>query len=138
MFGIGWAELSLVALVLLVFVGPKHLPGMLQKFGQIVNELRSASRELRNQIDVEVGDIESPSKIARDIGRDMMKDIPSPYNEVQQAEEKIKQAVRETVDDVTNTSPQEDKEQLNKETESEESNSKVVESEGSSTKEDAS
>jgi len=106
-FGIGWAEFILVALVLLIFVGPKHLPSMLQKFGQIVSELRSASRELRSQIEVEVKDIESPGKIARDIGRDMMRDMPSPYNEIRETEEQLKQTIDDTKESLQDTPPKE-------------------------------
>ena len=95
MFGIGWTELIVVALVLLIFVGPKHLPGMLKKFVEIIAELRSASREFRNQIEDEMGDIESPSKLVRDVGRDLIDDMPSPYAEAQKAEEAIKEPVEE-------------------------------------------
>ena len=101
MFGIGWSEFILVALVLLIFVGPKHIPGMLRKFGTIINELRMASRDLRNQIEVEVGDLESPSKMVRDIGNDLIKDIPSPYEELEKAEREIEQETKKIVDSVT-------------------------------------
>ena len=63
MFGIGWTEFIVVALVLLIFVGPKHLPGMLKKFVEIVGELKSASREFRSQIEEEMG--EDPSAEAQ-------------------------------------------------------------------------
>ncbi len=104
MFGIGWTEFILVALVLLIFVGPKHLPGMLRKFGQVVGELRSASRELRNQIDQEVRDIGSPSQIARDVGRDLIDDLPSPYAEARRAEEAVKREVDDVAKAVQETS----------------------------------
>ena len=59
MFGIGWTEAIFIVLILLVFVGPKHLPGMMRKLGRIVSELQSASRELRTQIDLETRDRKS-------------------------------------------------------------------------------
>lgn len=86
MFGIGWSEFILVALILLIFVGPKHMPGMLRKFGMIVAELRSASRELRNQIEVEMAEIETPAKIMRDMEQELKDSIPSPYDEIKKAE----------------------------------------------------
>ena len=100
MFGIGWTEFIVVALVLLIFVGPKHLPGMLKKFVEIVGELRSASREFRNQIEEEMGDLESPSKMVRDVGRDLINDMPSPYEEVQKAEEMARKQVQKELEEI--------------------------------------
>ena len=100
MFGIGSTEFILVVLVLLIFVGPKHFPSMLRKFGRLVGELRSASRELRNQIEVEVDDIESPSKIAKDLTRDIAQDVPSPYEEIRRVAKEAKRDIAEAADDV--------------------------------------
>jgi sec-independent protein translocase protein TatB len=47
MFGIGIPELILVALVALVVVGPKNLPGTLRALGRAIREFQRASRELR-------------------------------------------------------------------------------------------
>ena len=100
MFGIGWTEFVVVALVLLIFVGPKHLPGMLKKFVEIIGELKSASREFRNQIEEEMGDVESPSKLMRDMGRDLVADLPSPYEEIQKAEEMAKKQVQKELEEI--------------------------------------
>ena len=76
----------MVALVILVFVGPKQLPRMLRKLGMIVGELRSASRELRTQIEVEMEGVDTPSKIVADLKRDVSNKIketvPDPYEEI--------------------------------------------------------
>jgi sec-independent protein translocase protein TatB len=99
-FGIGWTEFILVALVLLLFVGPKHLPGMLRKFAEVVGELKSASRELREQIEEEIGDFKEPAKMVKKMGRDLMKDMPSPYEEARDLENSLKQKVNKEVDDI--------------------------------------
>jgi sec-independent protein translocase protein TatB len=99
-FGIGWTEFVLVALVLLVFVGPRHLPGMLKKFVEIIGELKSASREFRTQIEEEIGDIESPAKMVRNVGRDLIKDMPSPYEEMQKAEEVAQKEVQKELGEI--------------------------------------
>jgi sec-independent protein translocase protein TatB len=108
-FGIGSTEFILMALVLLIFVGPKHLPDMLRKFGRIVSELRSASRELRTQIEVEMEDIESPSKIAKDMTRDMARELTSeikdPYDELRRAANEEKKEIQELVDEEMKTGP---------------------------------
>ena len=105
MFGIGWTEFILVAFVVLIFVGPKHLPDMLRKFGRIVGELRAASRELRNQLDVEMGDLESPSKIMKDVADDIASSIPSPYESISQAEEALKKEARDITEATAEPAP---------------------------------
>lgn len=49
MFGIGVPELILIAIVALVVVGPRNLPGTLRAIGAAVREFRKVSRDLREQ-----------------------------------------------------------------------------------------
>ena len=98
MFGIGWTEFIVIALFLLVFVGPKHLPGLLRKLGRITAELRSASRELRNQISIEVDDIESPSQIARDVGQAALDSVNAEYEDVRAADAELRKELEELAD----------------------------------------
>lgn len=49
MFGIGVPELILIAIVALVVVGPRNLPGTLRAVGAAIREFRKVSRELREQ-----------------------------------------------------------------------------------------
>lgn len=51
MFDIGWPELMVVAIVLVVVVGPKDLPRMLRTFGRTTNKLRSMAGDFRKQFD---------------------------------------------------------------------------------------
>ena len=51
MFDIGWPELFVVAVVLIVVVGPKDLPGMLRTFGRMIAKLRGMAGEFRSQFD---------------------------------------------------------------------------------------
>lgn len=51
MFDIGWPELLVVALVLIVVVGPKDLPPMLRAFGRTTKKLRGMAAEFRGQFD---------------------------------------------------------------------------------------
>jgi sec-independent protein translocase protein TatB len=46
---LSFGELLVIALVLLVVVGPRELPGMLRKLGQGIAKLRNMSGELRAQ-----------------------------------------------------------------------------------------
>lgn len=47
MLDIGWSELLVIAVVLIVVVGPKELPGVLRTFGQWMGKARTLSREFQ-------------------------------------------------------------------------------------------
>lgn len=51
MLDIGWTELLVIAIVLIVVVGPKDLPPMLRAFGKMTKRLRSMAGEFRQQFD---------------------------------------------------------------------------------------
>ncbi|MGK6313542.1 Sec-independent protein translocase protein TatB [Neorhizobium sp. DT-125] len=51
MFDIGWTELLVIAIVLIVVVGPKDLPPMLRAFGKMTANLRKMAGEFRTQFD---------------------------------------------------------------------------------------
>jgi sec-independent protein translocase protein TatB len=45
MFGLGWAEIMLVAIVALIVIGPKELPVVFRKVGQFVGKAKAMARE---------------------------------------------------------------------------------------------
>ena len=51
MLDIGWSELLVIAVVLIVVVGPKDLPPMLRAFGKMTTRLRRTAGEFRAQFD---------------------------------------------------------------------------------------
>jgi sec-independent protein translocase protein TatB len=51
MFDIGWTELLVIAIVLIVVVGPKDLPPMLRAFGKMTSNLRKMAGDFRAQFD---------------------------------------------------------------------------------------
>ncbi|HZG27194.1 MAG TPA: Sec-independent protein translocase protein TatB [Ensifer sp.] len=51
MLDIGWTELLVIAIVLIVVVGPKDLPPMLRAFGKMTKRLRVMAGEFRQQFD---------------------------------------------------------------------------------------
>lgn len=51
MLDIGWTELLVVAVVLIVVVGPKDLPPMIRAFGKMTRRLRQTAGEFRAQFD---------------------------------------------------------------------------------------
>ena len=40
MFGLGWSEMVLVAIVALIVIGPKDLPGLFRTMGQMTGKAR--------------------------------------------------------------------------------------------------
>ncbi|MBJ7534539.1 twin-arginine translocase subunit TatB [Rhodomicrobium vannielii ATCC 17100] len=51
MFDIAWSELLVIAVVALIFIGPKELPGMLHTLGRFVRKVRNHADDFRRQFD---------------------------------------------------------------------------------------
>jgi sec-independent protein translocase protein TatB len=51
MLEVGWSEILVVALILIIVVGPKELPGMLRTFGRFATKLRGMANEFKGQFD---------------------------------------------------------------------------------------
>jgi sec-independent protein translocase protein TatB len=51
MFDIAWSELLLIAVVALIFIGPKELPHVLHSMGRMVTKIRRQADEFRRQFD---------------------------------------------------------------------------------------
>ncbi|ENS76478.1 Sec-independent protein translocase protein TatB [Brucella melitensis] len=49
MFYIAWSELLIIAIVMIVVVGPKDLPKMLRAFGKATARMRTTANEFRHQ-----------------------------------------------------------------------------------------
>src|SRR5579859_5924933 len=97
MFDIGWSEILLIAVVALIVIGPKELPGVLRMMGQWMGKARKMAAEfqgqfqeamreaemadLKKQVDDMAHDIKSydPLKSAREdvenIGKELNKDF---------------------------------------------------------------
>lgn len=70
MFDIGWPEMLVIAVVLIVVVGPKDLPKMLRTFGKTTANLRRMAGDFRKQFDealkeAELDDVKSTFDSAR-------------------------------------------------------------------------
>ena len=49
MFDIGWTEMLVIAIVMIVVVGPKDLPRMLRTFGRTTTKLRAMAGDFQKQ-----------------------------------------------------------------------------------------
>ena len=47
MFNIGFSELAIICIVLIIAVGPERLPSMMKTLGKTIRTLRQASRDIR-------------------------------------------------------------------------------------------
>jgi sec-independent protein translocase protein TatB len=51
MFDIAWSELLLIAVVALIFIGPKELPTVLHSIGRMVTKIRRSADDFRRQFE---------------------------------------------------------------------------------------
>lgn len=51
MLDVGWTEILVIAIVLIIVVGPKDLPQMLRTFGRMVAKMRGMAGDFRQQFD---------------------------------------------------------------------------------------
>lgn len=92
MLDIGWTELLVIAVVAIIVVGPKDLPGMLRSLGQYAGKLKRTAGEFRSQFDEALRESEF------DDIRSSVQDM-SDLNPVGQ----IKDAVNESLDPLKST-----------------------------------
>ena len=72
MFDIGWTEMMVVAIVAILFVGPKELPGMLRMAGRTVKKIRGMASDVQRQFDdalreAELDDVKASINEVRDL-----------------------------------------------------------------------
>jgi sec-independent protein translocase protein TatB len=51
MFDVGWTEMLVIAIVMIVVVGPKDLPNMLRTMGRMASKARGMANDFRRQFD---------------------------------------------------------------------------------------
>ena len=51
MFDIAWSELLLIAVVALIFIGPKELPALLNSLGRSAAKLRRSADDFRRHFE---------------------------------------------------------------------------------------
>ncbi|MBI1620464.1 Sec-independent protein translocase protein TatB [Aquamicrobium zhengzhouense] len=91
MFDIGWSEMLVIAIVVIVVVGPKELPGMLRTFGKTTAKLRVMANDFRKQFDeamkeAELDDLKQLANDARSL---------NPASQIKKALSPMEQAARD-------------------------------------------
>lgn len=106
MFDIGGVELLVIAVVAIIVVGPKDLPGLLRRVGKMVTKARSMAGEFKSHFD-EVADQEEFREIRESL--ESVKDL-SPANQIKKAMSPFEEAgssIRESMDSAVDTSSSE-------------------------------
>lgn len=103
MFGISFTEIIIIAVVALVFVGPKKLPGMLRTVGEFLGKMRRLTTQVREQTGIDDilrqegieggltelrsivrGDLSSVGRSSRRRTSDDPDPVDDPYEDVEQ------------------------------------------------------
>lgn len=61
-FTFGSGEIFLIIIVLVVVFGPKRIPEVARNLGKVINEMKTASSDFKNEIDKEVQRIERETR----------------------------------------------------------------------------
>ncbi len=97
--GVGYQELLLVLILMLVVVGPERLPAMAYQIGKAVRTLQQYARAVRDEFSDEIGYVEDQYKTIRgevDATRITLRDEQAKMNaEFREATEPIRQAASE-------------------------------------------
>ncbi|KAA0970692.1 twin-arginine translocase subunit TatB [Aureimonas fodinaquatilis] len=97
MFEIGWLELLVIAVVMIVVVGPKDLPGMLRTFGRTTTQLRRMAGDFRKQFDdaLKEAELDEVRKAASDLQKlDPTENIRKAMNPVKAVGDEIRSSLR--------------------------------------------
>ena len=82
MFDIGWSELVVIAVVALIAIGPKELPGVLRMVGQWMGKARRMAAEFQGQFQEAMREAE-------------MADLKKTFDEVKEAAGYVKEEMNE-------------------------------------------
>lgn len=101
MFDIGWPELTIIALITILVVGPKEIPHVLRTVTQFMRKLRSMASEFQSGIDelAREAELDTLKKdIEKTASRDLAGDLEStidPTGEVTNSMREIESSLKE-------------------------------------------
>lgn len=105
MLDIGWVELSIIALITILVVGPKEIPRVLRTVTQVMRKVRSMASEFQSGIDDLAREAELDD-LKKDIEKTASKDFASelentidPTGEVKESVSGIETTLKNDLDD---------------------------------------
>ena len=57
---LGWSELLIIFFIILIIFGPRKLPEVAEAMGKSIQKFKRASREIRDEIDINEDDKTTP------------------------------------------------------------------------------
>src|SRR5690606_25123024 len=93
MFDLGWSEILVIAIVMIVVVGPKDLPRVLRSFGRTTSKLRVMAGDFRRQFDdaLREAELDDVKNLVDDVRKmDPRNEIRKHFNPLEQAGKDIK------------------------------------------------
>ncbi len=72
MFGMGWLEILLILAIALIVIGPQKLPELAKTLGKAMGELKRATSDLKESIDIE--DFKNPMEEFKEDFETVVKD----------------------------------------------------------------
>ena len=96
MFEVGWSELLVIAVVMIVVVGPKDLPNMLRTFGRTAAKLRAMAGDFQKQFndalkEAELDDVKNSIDSLR--GLNPLNEVRKQLNPFEQAAADVRSGV---------------------------------------------
>lgn len=100
MLDVGWSELLVIAVVMIVIVGPKDLPKMLRAFGKATAKLRATATEFRGHFDealkeAELDDVKKVFDEAKKL--DPRKTVTNVFEPIRSAGEELRSSLNSAV-----------------------------------------
>jgi sec-independent protein translocase protein TatB len=113
MFDIGWSELVVIAVVALIAIGPKELPGVLRMVGQWMGKARKMAAEFQGQFqeamrEAEMADLKKSFDEVKDIatGNNVMTSLQKDVNDALAIDKPVDAQVASAIDQpMTPTTP---------------------------------
>ena len=107
MFDIGWSEILVIAIITVLVVGPKELPGLLRTVGKTVGSLRRMAGDFQNQFndalrEAELEDVKNTLNDARKLDpRKAVKDtVGKQLSVLDEAGKEVSRSVKESSDEI--------------------------------------
>ncbi|MCT7665618.1 Sec-independent protein translocase protein TatB [Shinella kummerowiae] len=107
MLDVGWTEILVIAIVLIIVVGPKDLPQMLRTFGRMMSKMRGMASDFRQQFDeaLREADLEDVKKTIGEAQKlNPLNTIRDAVNPLRQMGNDIKADLQKTTSSVSSSS----------------------------------